>query len=933
MLQSTEDPHCIECKRGWSSEFMAANFPLSFRNDTLRKHRRGILFEREKSLLPAMQIFVEYRKNIAKFEQEVKDLRAVYGYPDNREPTAEEETKVGWRFKKMSQRVGRIKFERESLKKRIMVIDQQSIQDLAAASNTGAVQEILTNKMRDILPLQTLRKELKKELAELEEPYRELTAEHRRLSDLLNAAIRSEWQNRQLYLNGDGAPAQRREFIMKCADETCRGFLSTAYKCGTCEKWTCAHCLVVVGTEKDAAHTCDPNTVETAKAIKTETRPCPKCGTRIFKIDGCFAKDTPILTWDGQIKSSQDICVGDELIGDDGTKRIVEELCSGEDEMYEVCQMRGSSYTVNSKHKLTLKPYNHISSRSEPALWIVKWFNGQSFSTKQFSERGVAEAFLQGLNLPDVIEITVDDYMKLSQASKDLLYGYKGHEIHWPHKDVRLDPYLMGLWLGDGVNNGMDFACNPAADPEIIQYLLGWCDKNDCELIHDDAYRFRVRRAGVTRGRDAMNHGATSATCKGCAKKKCDLCDLPNLILETTSEALKKNPLKEAFEHYGLIQNKHIPCDYLVNDRETRLQLLAGLVDTDGHLGNDGKRIQIPQANHSMAKQIALLARSLGFVVSVDLVKKENVPFPNTERKDYASQLRVSVSGTNLSDIPTRILRKKCYNSAPNKDWFKTSISVKAVGKGTYFGWSITGNKRFIMEDMTCLRNCDQMWCIMDGCQTAFSWDTGHIVTGKVHNPHYYEWLRRNGGGAPREVGDIPCGGLPAIHELFRVMRPEEIPGTVKGAIFETHRNLRELIDMRLYDFPARPPNLVNKDIDVHYLMNDMSEDEWKRQLELSEAKFQRKKEIGQILQTLATAGADLMNHVVNRAGPDPAIYAVWLSETAMPEFEQLRAFGNDSLKGLAKRDRIAVPQFEANWAWKPLRALYKPVKVAEATA
>jgi len=316
--------------------------------------------------------------------------------------------------------------------------------------------------------------------------------------------------------------------------------------------------------------------------------------------------------------------------------------------------------------------------------------------------------------------------------------------------------------------------------------------------------------------------------------------------------------------------------------------------------------------------------------VSVDIIKKENVPFPNTAPKDYSPQLRVSISGTNLSEIPTRIPRKKCQNSAPNKDWFKTSISVKAVGKGEYFGWSITGNKRFVMEDMTVLRNCDQMWCVMEGCGTAFSWNSGHVVTGTVHNPHYYEWLRRNGGGAApaREVGDIPCGGLPAAYQIIGALRPSCIPAEIRNRILETHRNIRELIDMRLRDYPARPEALANKDLDVEYLMNTLTEAEWKRQLELSEARFNRKKEIGQILQTLATAGSDLMNYILNQSAAGPEVYAVWLSTTALEQIELLRTFGNDSLKTLAKRDRTAVPQLEECWKWKAARALYRPVKV-----
>lgn len=94
---------------------------------------------------------------------------------------------------------------------------------------------------------------------------------------------------------------------MKCPDSECRGFLSTAYKCGTCQMWACPDCLVIKGRDKDSEHTCDPGQKESVALIIKESKPCPKCGERISKIDGCFAADTEILLWNGETKMSQDI--------------------------------------------------------------------------------------------------------------------------------------------------------------------------------------------------------------------------------------------------------------------------------------------------------------------------------------------------------------------------------------------------------------------------------------------------------------------------------------------------------------------------------------------------------------------------------------------------------------------------------------------------
>jgi hypothetical protein len=121
----------------------------------------------------------------------------------------------------------------------------------------------------------------------------------------------------------------------------------------------------------------------------------------------------------------------------------------------------------------------------------------------------------------------------------------------------------------------------------------------------------------------------------------------------------------------------------------------------------------------------------------------------------------------------------------------------------------------------------------------------------------------------------------------------------------------------------------MNKDVDVDYLMNVITEEGWQKKLVDSESRFARKKEIGQILQTLSIAASDSINRIFDklREEKDNELLTSWLLDVGIPDLERLREFGNQALKDLGKRDHMAVPQFLDNWTWDRARILYKATK------
>ena len=143
--------------------------------------------------------------------------------------------------------------------------------------------------------LETIGLEKEKALLPATQSVVEQQLERERISEQINEIdrlIRELYQQRAnlntaYHQGGNARTTEKKHFVRACPDEHCRGFLSTQWKCGLCDQWTCTECHVVKGPNKDSEHTCNPNDLETAKLLDKDTKPCPKCATGIYKIEGC----------------------------------------------------------------------------------------------------------------------------------------------------------------------------------------------------------------------------------------------------------------------------------------------------------------------------------------------------------------------------------------------------------------------------------------------------------------------------------------------------------------------------------------------------------------------------------------------------------------------------------------------------------------------
>lgn len=356
---------------------------------------------------------------------------------------------------------------------------------------------------------------------------------------------------------------------------------------------------------------------------------------------GCHEAGHPILMADGTVRPVESIAVGESVMGPDSLPRRVLALCRGVGEMFRITPVKGEPFIVNGDHILYLTCTSEGSKQAKPSPSHKHGGEVDCISVYDYLKKSKSWKHLRKLKYADAISVP-------TSCRRDSLFLNKEREI---------PPYIVGLMLGDGYMDKHISLCT--ADEECVEEFSKFASRYGwgihCQAKpNNKASSYRIQ--SHTRGK----------TCTA----------------------------REMFARAGLLgkvgEMKAVPSSYLLSSIEDRRELLAGLIDSDGHHDGHGG-FDFINKSETLSRQVVFASRSIGLRSTIREAWKASQV---SEKSKY---WRVHISG-HTNAIPCRLKRKQTKPREQIKSSQVTGFTVEKLPNEPqpFFGFTLSGDHLYV---------------------------------------------------------------------------------------------------------------------------------------------------------------------------------------------------------------------------------------------
>ncbi|MFN5168107.1 MAG: Helicase associated domain protein [Cyclobacteriaceae bacterium] len=350
--------------------------------------------------------------------------------------------------------------------------------------------------------------------------------------------------------------------------------------------------------------------------------------------------NTEVLLANGQVAQIQTLKPGEQLMGSDSSPMRVVDIKPINREAYQVVPRRGQKFIVDGDQVLVLA--KGLGARKA------------SFSKKR------GRMTQKYRHIPNNVPCQLLDFVSKSRTFKRRFFLVK-QAVRFKSQPVPFDPYLLGIWLGDGLQGKVGIA---NTDREVIDYVYRVADSYGLKVSENVKKSSSCSSFVIVRG-NVSGYGRN------------------------------KNPLLSEFKNLGLIREKHIPAVFHQNDAATRLAVLAGIIDTDGYVKNGV--VYITQKRERLTHDIKRLADSLGFRTQLSSSVKR------IKSTGFAGRyFTLSITGE-INRIPVRIPHKISRPISTRYDRKMGGFTVKPIGETPLLELSFEADHPFLLADGTLL--------------------------------------------------------------------------------------------------------------------------------------------------------------------------------------------------------------------------------------